>query len=158
RGDGHLFDRVTQAWVRATGRTVSLAESGWLDGPVGDPAMISERWIELEAVRRGGYVREGGGLLASLAALRSETFDPSRLAPSVVDFYEHTGRWRMEVWSQWLPAAIPAAWLLSTVFARRLHQLALPLRPLDVAEGIDSRVLTVMRSSDDAQIGAAWLR
>ena len=65
--------------------------------------------------------------------------------------------WRVEVWSQWCPAALPFGWLLSTLFGRRLDQLAMPLRPLDTALGMDSRV-TTLRSSTGEQLGAAWLR
>jgi hypothetical protein len=79
------------------------------------------------------------------------------LSPAVVEFYEHTTGWRIDVWSQWYPAALPGGWILSSLFARRLQQLALPLRPLDVALGIDSRVVSVL-GADGRQLGAAWLR
>jgi hypothetical protein len=154
---GRAVDRVTQAWVRLTGREVSFEEHPWLRGPVGDPERIGDEWLEPEAQRLGGTLTEGGGLLASMELLAGDRFDPSALAGPVVDFYEDTARWRLEVWSQWCPAAWPFGWLLSSVFARRLEQLALPLRPLDVAQGMDSRVVAV-RGPDGAQLGAAWLR
>jgi len=72
-------------------------------------------------------------------------------------FYERTSDWRLDVWSQWCPVAWPFGWLVSSVFARRLEQLNLPLRPLDVARGMDSRVRTVV-DADARQLGAAWLR
>ncbi|MDQ6784119.1 MAG: hypothetical protein M3063_11900 [Actinomycetota bacterium] len=91
--------------------------------------------------------------------LAGDGFDPSLLADPVVDFYEQTAQWRMQVWSQWCPAAWPFGWLLSAVFSRRLHQLALPLRPLDTAHGMDSRVIAVSNSNaEGVQVGAAWLR
>ena len=42
----------------------------------------------------------------------------------------------MEVWSQWCPAMRPFGWLISSIFAKRLQQLNLPLRPLDTAYGL----------------------
>jgi hypothetical protein len=92
-----------------------------------------------------------------VAALTGAGFDATKLADEVVEFYETTACWRLDVWSQWCPAAWPFGWLLSTVFAQRLQQLALPLRALDVARGMDSRVVRIV---DDrgAQLGAAWLR
>ena len=54
---GFLVDRLTQAWVRATGRTVRLDEHPWLDGPVGGPTLIGEEWLPREADRLGGRVR-----------------------------------------------------------------------------------------------------
>lgn len=151
------LDRATRAWVRATGRTADLRESPWLDGPAGDARLIADEWLVGEACRLDGQLIEGGGLLGSVEQLRSAVFDPTQLDPRVVDFYEHTTAWRIEVWSQWCPAALPFGWLLSTLFGRRLRQLAMPLRPLDTALGMDSRVTTV-RSPAGEQLGAAWLR
>ncbi len=83
-------------------------------------------------------------------------FDPASLSKSVVDFYERTSDWRMDVWSQWCPAAVPFAWLLLFAFSNRLEQLSMPLRPLDVANGMESQVIRVRDGS--SQLGAAWLR
>jgi hypothetical protein len=154
---GLVVDRLTQAWVRATGTNVPLDDNPWLDGPVGSPTVIGDEWLSREALRLAADLREGGGLLQSFDVLASPSFDPSRLHPAIVEFYEHTSDWRLDVWSQWCPAALPGGWLLSALFARRLQQLALPLRPLDVARGMDSRVVSV-RGVDGSQLGAAWLR
>jgi hypothetical protein len=101
----------------------------------------------------GGAVVEGGGLIDDFDRLSGEGFDPARLAPAIVDFYERTSEWRLEVWSQWSSVAWPFGWMLSTVFARRLRQLSLSLRPLDVARGMESRVVAVI-APDGAQLGA----
>lgn len=150
-------DRLTQQWVRATGTRVRLADHPWLDGPVGAQHVIGDEWIEREAVRHGALVTAGGGLVERFTGLAGPGFDPSDLHPAIVDFYEHTGEWRMEAWSQWSAMAWPFGWLLSAVFARRLHQLSLPMRPLDVAHGMDSHVLTAT-CPDGRRVGAAWLR
>jgi hypothetical protein len=119
--------------------------------------LIGDEWLPREAGRLGGELVEGGGLLDDMHRLAGPNFDAERLAGPVIDFYERTATWRLEVWSQWCPAAWPFGWLLSTVFARRLQQLSLPLRPLDNALGMDSRVVA-LRGDDGAQLGAAWLR
>jgi hypothetical protein len=154
---GFAIDRATQAWVRATGRRLSFDAVPWLSGPIGDPRLIGDNWLAGEAGRLGGAVSEGGGLLGSVMDLAGEGFDPTALAPPIRDFYERTDQWRLEVWSQWCPVAWPFGWLLSAVFSRRLEQLSLPLRPLDVAHGMDSRVLTV-HDPEGHQLGAAWFR
>jgi hypothetical protein len=136
---------------------VSFLEHLWLDVPAGGQRLIGDDWLAIEADRVGGALAEGGGLLSTMDDLAAPGFDPSQLAPAVRDFYEDTADWRMEVWSQWCPTAWPFAWLLTTVFSRRLHQLSLPLRPLDLAHGMDSRVVGV-RAPDGRQLGAAWLR
>ena len=157
RDRGRPLDRSTQVWVRATGTRILLSEHPWLDGPIGDPELIGDEWLERETSRLGGTVRKGGGLLGDFGVLAAEGFDPSKLAPEIVDFYERTDQWRLDVWSQWCPAAWPFGWVLSGLFARRLQQLALPLRPLDVSLGMDSQVMSVIDGSG-SQLGAMWLR
>jgi hypothetical protein len=92
-----------------------------------------------------------------MGELAAEDFDPALLHPAVIEFYEATSGWRLDVWSQWSPIAWPFGWLLSAVFGRRLEQLSLPLRPLDTALGMDSRVVSVMDKTGHRR-GAAWLR
>jgi hypothetical protein len=132
-------------------------EAPWLAGPVGGTQRIADEWLPKEAERLGGVLVEGGGLIDGIGCLSGPGFDPSKIDRRIADFYEHTGEWRLEVWSQWCPAAWPFGWLLTAVFAHRLQQLSLPLRPLDVAQGMDSRVVSVKRP-DGTQLGAAWLR
>jgi hypothetical protein len=153
---GSSLDRVTQAWVKTTGRRVDLASHPWLRGPSGAPDGIGDAWIVDEAARLGGEAQHAGGLFQSMEQLAGNGFEPSTLSESVTDFYERTSDWRMDVWSQWCPAALPFAWLLLLAFSNRLEQLSMPLRPLDVAGGIESQVLRVHDGS--SQLGAAWLR
>ncbi len=138
-------------------RRVDFTATPWLRGPVGAPRVIGEEWLPREAERVEGRLVEGGGLLSAISDLAGDGFDPSVFAAEVVDFYEHTAEWRLEVWSQWSLLAWPFGWILSAIFARRLHQLGLPLRPLDASRGMSSRVVTVEDRSG-AQLGAGWLR
>lgn len=152
-----FVDRLTQQWVRVTGKRVRLAEHRWLDGPVGDSQVIGAEWIDREARRHGAVINPGGGLIHPFTSLAGPGFDPSLLNTAVTDFYERTDQWRLEAWSQWTALAWPFGWMLSALFARRLRQLSLPLRPLDVAHGMDSSVLTAV-VPDGRNVGAAWLR
>ena len=72
------------------------------------------------------------------------------------EFYEQTSRWRLDASVSWSPWAWPFGWLLSRIFARRLEQLALPLRPRDLAEGMTSAVTPLRRAGQ--QVSALWLR
>jgi len=156
-GGNNLSDRMTQTWVRATGRKISFVDYPWLVGPSGHPNQIDDRWLDEETERLGGNHIEGGGLLGQMSDLASEEFDPVRLARPIVEFYEQTSDWRMEVRSQWSAAAWPFGWLLSWVFSRRLGQLNVPLRPFHTAQGMDSHVVGVL-DQHGFQVGAAWFR
>lgn len=157
----HLLDRGTRRWVRATGRVVELPPGHWLDGPSGDPTEIGDDWLMREAVRHGGRVLDpaapDAGLLPSMSRLDGPGFAAADLHPLVRDFYERTARWRLDLWSQWSPAAWPFGWMISAVFARRLDQLSLPLRPLDVAHGMTSEVVPVLDGAGEV-VGTSWRR
>jgi len=156
---GKLLDRLTQRWVKMTGRVVGLDEATWLDGPIGRTAGIADTWLDDQARRLGGTASSvaGQGLLPSMAVLDGDEFDSSLLQPAVRDFYEATDNWRLEVWSQWSPWFVPGAWLLMRLFARRLQQFSLPLRPLETSHGMSSTVTQVLSPTGEC-LGAGWQR
>jgi hypothetical protein len=155
------LDRVTRLFWRSVGRRVDLTgEHAWLDAPMHAGPVIGDGWLADAAASYGGRIVDGdpeAGLLADLADLDGPGFAAADLRPQVRDFYEHTGRWRMEVWTQWTPAFQPGGELVSRFFGRRVQQLALPTRPLDVAHGMDSRV-AVLTDATGRQRAAGWIR
>ena len=157
----HLLDLGSRTFWRLTGREVDLdGAHDWLAAPTSRSARVGDGWLADEAVRRDARLDEGdprAGLLSSMAALDGPGFDAARLRPEIREFYEHTAAWRMEVWTGWSPAFWPAGELVARLYGRRVEQLALPMNPLDVAQGMDSR-LTVIRAHDGTQLAAAWLR
>lgn len=156
----HL-DRASRLLWRVTGQPVDLAgDHAWLDAPMHAGSTVGDAWLQAAADAEGGSVRsdvDGAGLLADMSALDGPGFDAGTLHPQVRAFYEHTADWQMEVWTQWNPAFQPGGDLISRLFGRRVQQLALPTRPMDVAHGMDSRV-TLITGADGRQRSAAWLR
>jgi hypothetical protein len=154
---GRLLDRTTRLWVQLTGRSLDSANERWLDGPVGDLEVVGDAWLDRLAERGDANRRTDAGLLSSMELLSGPAFDVSSLRPEVIEFYERTSRYRLDVWSQWSPLMWPGGWLISSLFAKRLQQLSLPMQPLDVAYGMASDVIALDDSSG-VQLGAAWLR
>ncbi len=158
------IDLLTRQWWRATGRPVDLAgEHAWLNSPINQGSQVGNAWVE-EAARllggEGSTVRRGdgrAGLMAAMSDLDGPGFRAADLQPAVRQFYEHTAGWRMEVWSSWNPVFWPGGELISRWFGKRVGQLALPMRPLDVARGMDSTV-DLLVDAHGVQRGAAWLR
>lgn len=154
------LDRFTRTFWRATGRPVDLdGGEAWLAAPMHDGQTIGDGWLAAAASRLGGTLRErdDAGLVPDLAELDGSGFRAADLRAEVRHFYEHTSEWRMEVWTQWNPLFAPGGELVSRVFGRRVQQLALPTRPLDVARGMDSRVVTILDAGGE-QRAAGWIR
>jgi hypothetical protein len=158
---GRMVDLGTRAWWRLVGRRVDLAGAErWLDAPTCGPGPVGASWLAAEAARIGGSLREnvdGGGLLSSLSVLDGPGFRSDEVDEVVRHFYEHTAQWRMEVWAQWAGLFQPGGELISQFFGRRVQQLALPTRALEVAHGIDSRVVHLLGPGGE-QHAAGWLR
>ncbi|KAA1425666.1 hypothetical protein [Nocardioides antri] len=157
----HVLDLGSRKFWRFTGREADLdGRERWLQAPMSGSPRVTDEWVQAEAVRHGGVpVRADAhaGLLPSMAMLDGPGFDAGRLRPEIRDFYEHTAAWQMEAWTGWSPLFWPAGELVARLFGRRVEQLALPMRPLDVAHGMDSEV-TLIRDRHGAQVAAAWVR
>lgn len=157
-----MVDRATRRYWKTFGRRVDLeGEHGWLQGSVlTDPSgPVANNWLKVEAERVGGRIDDNptAGLLPDIGALAGAGFDPAHLHADVRDFYEHTAAWRMEAWVQWSPVFALGGRFITRFFGRRVGQLALPIRSLDTARGIDSRVETLFDDRGEYR-GAAWLR
>lgn len=154
-------DGLTRTFWRHTGRPIDLSgEHAWLQAPRSSGPMVGDGWVEAAARDLGGravYNEPDAGLYADMSVLDGPGFSAANLHPLVRDFYEHTSNWRVEVWAQWNLLFQPGGELVSRLFGRRLHQLALPTRPLEVSRGMDSRVVTLLDAAGTQQ-GAAWLR
>lgn len=132
----------------------------WLDAPMSRASTVGDAWVEGAAAAWGGDVEDdhpGAGLLARLAELDGPSFSAADVRPEIRDFYEHTADWRMEVWTQWSPAFQPGGELVSRLFGKRVQQLALPTRPLEVAQRMDSQI-RIITDGDGRQRAAAWIR
>jgi hypothetical protein len=159
------LDRLAHRLVALAGTPVDLAAQPWLDGPVGGAGAIGFEYVD-ELCREEALVRAPAarpqrrlpGLLGRFADLAGPDFDPAAVDPRVVDFYERTAAYRLELWSRWTPIFRPLGWLIARLFTRRLRQLEMPLDPLDTAAGLESQVEQLA----DAHTGAArtviWAR
>lgn len=154
-------DLSTRKFWRAVGRPVELGgEHSWLRAPTSGTGRVTDAWLEAEAAHHGGSVLRdgaGAGLLRDMAVLDGPGFTAAALRPEIRDFYEHTSRWRLEVWVAWSPVFWPGGEAVARLFGRRLDQLALPMRSLDVAHGMDSAVTPILDASGTQQ-AAGWTR
>ncbi|WP_040284409.1 hypothetical protein [Tessaracoccus massiliensis] len=155
-----LLDLATRLFWRATGRRVDLdGQHSWLGAPTSASPVVGDSWLEAFARPRGWRLdpRPDAGLLPSLSDLDGPSFLADHTPAAVRSFYESTARWQLDVWSQWSPIFQPFGAIIGGLFGRRVQQLALPIRPLDVAHGMDNRVVPLM-DGQGSQRAAAWIR
>jgi hypothetical protein len=155
----HLLDRLSRTWMSASSRRVPRDSVTWLLGPIAGADVVGHGWVERVAAELGGSTSRGPehGLLPSFSALSGPTFDPAKVDPRIVDFYEHTAAWTLDLWSEWSALAWPFGRAITALWSRRLQQLSLPMRPLDVSRGMDSDVVHI-HDAAGVVFGAGWLR
>ena len=157
---GYLTDWTTQNWVRLTGKLVKLDDEGWLAGYIGETNQIGERYFEKlcrESELTLNINSNESGLMKDFSELDRENFSAAELNPQIVDFYEHTSKYKLDVWSQWSALFKPFGWLITVIFSRRLQQLNLPISPLETSQGITSDIIQV-KNNKNKIVGTGWLR
>lgn len=158
---GSWIDAGIRGWVRVLGLPFRRDETPWLNGPVGPRAGVGAGFYDLLAAESGLEVRRGNpdvGLVPDFSALRGPDFDPARLHPLVIDFYEHTARYHLDAWSQWSPLFRALGWILTTFVSRRISQLNLPASPLDMSRRMTSEIIRLADGKTGATAHVGWLR
>ena len=157
---GYLTDWVTQKWVRITGRRINLQHAEWLRGPIGETKQIGEEYFTNLATRDHLTLSvnpDGAGLIDDFSQLHNHAFWPAEIHPAIKDFYEHTTKYSLDMWSKWCGIFKPFGWLLAVLFSRRLQQLNLPISPLETSTGITSDIIKI-QDETDAVVATGWLR
>lgn len=158
---GYLSDWITQRWVHLTGRRVSLASEPWLAGATAPTTGIGPDYFAAFASAEGLRLRQpdtAAGIIPDFTTLRSPSFDPTHVHPSVAHFYEQTSGYELDAWVEWCGLFRPFGWLLAVLFSRRLQQLNVPLSGLDTSKGLTSEVLQFIDPATDSPRHTAWFR
>ena len=141
------------------GRSHRRSDIAWLMGPLGGDVIGDAPYREVAAAEGLAVERPSrdGGLVPSFEQLRSPAFDPGKAQPLVREFYEHTTRFAMDVWSKtYFPANI-ALWLLVKTISRHVNQLNFPLSPLDTARGLVCEIISLRRPDGTVRY-TGWFR
>jgi len=145
--------------IRIFGRTVQPKAVPWLCGPIGRDYIGDKPYEECAESENLTVERRAasGGLIPNFDSLASDEFDVTRVHPRVRHFYEHTARYRMDVWAEAAFPANIALWLLVTTISRKVNQLNFPLRVLETAKGMDSEIV-LLRDLQGGVRYAGWYR
>jgi hypothetical protein len=118
-------------------------------------------YVEQLAQARGGTYRRDPpdvGILASLDGLRGPSFDPSRVHPTIREFYEHTSRFRLSIVPEWRRSMKPAYELFKLMVAEPLGQAAIPSNIEEAQRGMVSTIDTITLDGNDEIDIRGWIR
>src|SRR6516164_819526 len=115
---------------------------------------------ELAGVLGGRYVADAPdvGIVASVSELAGPHLDPAGIDPLVVEFYEHTTRFTLDIVPQWRLWVRPGYLLYRTVVARPLGQANVPMNQRETLRGIRSRIDTISLGDDGEVAVRGWIR
>ena len=155
-----IISRIIQLWVRLTGRRVDFDRYPILAGPMGEDEEIGEEFYGRLATAEGLRVQEPaeGGLLEDFREVldRASPFY-HQLDPEIPEFYEHTSRYSLEVWSRWTPLVSWGAKLLIRLVSVEIKQLNIPLDPLETSYGMSSSIIHLVNEHEEIAY-VCWLR
>lgn len=157
---GVIGAALIRAWLRAFGRRHEKADVPWLVGPIGPDGEIGARPYELLAEREGLTIdREckDAGLVPDFDVLDGPGFDAAKTDPAVRRFYEKTGLYDLDVWSESPFPGRLFLWLIVYTVSRTMNQLNFPVFGLDLSRGMTSEVLPLRDASGKA-VHTGWYR
>lgn len=154
-----IQDKITQYWVKTTGRKINTESDKWLMGPTGDEDIIGNQFIQNlvkdENLKYSSNIANVG-LLENISDLDFTQDELDILNKQVIDFYVNTSNYDFEIWSEWKSFFKPFGKALSIIFSKRLQQLNLPLNALDSSKGIKSEIIKL--SKDNITKWTIWYR
>jgi hypothetical protein len=156
---GRVSAASIRQWVRLTGKGIAQRDAAGLDCPMGPQGRIGAEFYDYLAARENLTIQRApeAGLLPCSDALRGPAFDPDTVRPEVRDFYEHTACFRLEAWSQVAVSTRVFLWGLTRFVSRKTDQLNFPVSSLELAGGMTSDLLPMVRSNGQRAY-TGWLR
>lgn len=154
-------DWLTQKWVLLFGRKVAASSAAWLLGPFGEVNGIGRQFIDQLVQKEKLYVdesRDVKGLLRSIKQLNLPAVELMKLDPLVIDFYENTSRYKLQLSVNWNPFFKPFGFLLRLIFSRRIKQLNIPLRATESAAQLKSAVIHLKDQQTHQVKRTVWFR
>lgn len=154
-------DWFTQQWVILWGRKINPADHSWLMGPFGELNGIGETFIEQLAEREHLLIRrncKSTGLLASIHQLHLPEKELNQLSGKVIDFYERTADYQLNLNVTWNPLFKPFGYLVNRLFSQRINQLNIPTSNRGGSEQLTQEIIQLASKETGAVHYTIWLR
>ena len=161
RKNQSIQDWITQQWVILFGQRIDNKNYQWLLGPFGGTNGIGTKFIEQLAKDESLVLdsqRKNRGLLDSILNLGLPETELKRLSPEVIDFYENTSNYNLQLKAKWNPIFKGFGLLVRMIFSRRIEQLNVPIQNLEEASGLTNEIIKLHDSKTNELKRTIWLR
>lgn len=154
-------DWFTQQWAIFWGTKIDPNNYDWLMGPFGNLNGIGEDFIYQLATKEGLVVqreRNSQGLIPSVEMLNLSEVDLSKLSRTVIDFYENTSNYNLDINVKWNPFFKILGVLVNKLFSNRINQLNIPIDGDENLRSIKSEIITLVDAISGEAKYTVWLR
>ena len=154
-------DWFTQQWVILWGRKIEPENLPWLMGPFGSLGSIADDFIDQLAKAEKLIVERNTtshGLISPITQLNLSDIEIARLSEKVIDFYENTSHYNLNLKVKWNPLFKGFGILVNTLFSRRINQLNIPTKSLEDSKTITSEIITLLDPKTKQVKYTIWFR
>lgn len=154
-------DWFTQQWVILWGKKILPEETTWLMGPFGNVNGIGEDFIYQLAEKEQLLVQretKDKGLLPSITQLNLKEDDLARLSSKVIQFYETTARYSLQLKVNWNPFFKFFGVLVNKLFSKRINQLNIPTKTIADESALKSEIITLADPKTNELVYTIWFR
>lgn len=154
-------DWFTQQWVIFCGRKINPFEYSWLIGSFGEVNGIGEKFIHQLAEKEDLTIIRNShskGLLASISSLNLSENEIKNLSKKVVDFYEKTSEYKLQLNVKWNPIFKIFGYVVNRLFSQRINQLNIPTNNIQSSENLTSEIIELVAKNTNEVKYTIWLR
>jgi len=154
-------DWFTQQWAIIWGKKINPIEYNWLLGPFGSVNSFGEDFI-LQLIEKEDLIIQKAnlkkGLLASIQLLNLSNIDLAKLPKKVIDFYENTSNYSLNLNVKWNPFFRIFGVLVNTLFSKRINQLNIPTNNFSENESLTNEIIQLVDPKSNQTKYTIWLR
>ena len=154
-------DWFTQQWVIVRGQKINVNEFQWLVGPFGNVNGIGEEFLFQLAEKEGLVIdrnQTSKGLINPFSILNLSDSEKNKLSLKVIDFYENTSAYKLQLRVKWNLFFVPFGWLVNRLFSNRINQLNIPFKIKEEENLLKSEIITLIDPQTNKIKYTFWLR
>jgi hypothetical protein len=153
-------DWFSQQWVIWRGRKLDFSQSEWLLGPFGNLNGIGKEFIQQLADKENLMIvkTNSSGLISDMKSLINQKDDFDRLDVSIIDFYQNTASYELDLTVKWNSFFRFFGWLLKIFFSNRINQLNIPLSNKKNNETLESEIIQLIFPDTKKVKYTFWIR